>query len=60
VIATYRSGDFSAAADAVKAAQRIAPQSLQTVYGIYDRRIAALIENPPPKPWDGVFMALEK
>jgi adenylate cyclase len=60
MIATYRAGDFPTAADAVEAARKIAPQSLHTVYEVYAKRIAALCENPPPKPWDGVFMALEK
>jgi adenylate cyclase len=60
MIATYRSGDFPAAANAVEAARKIAPPSLSTVYDVYAKRIAALLETPPPEPWDGVFMALEK
>jgi adenylate cyclase len=60
MIATYRSGDFSAAAEATQAARKIAPQSLHAVYDVYAKRIAALRESPPPEPWDGVFMALEK
>ena len=30
------------------------------LYDVYAKRIAALRENPPPEPWDGVFTALEK
>jgi adenylate cyclase len=60
MIATYRSGDFAIAAEATEAARKIAPQSLGAVYDVYAKRIAALRENPPPEPWDGVFMALEK
>jgi adenylate cyclase len=60
MIAVYRSGDFPGAAEAVEVVRKVAPQSLHMVYEVYAKRIAALRENPPPEPWDGVFMALEK
>jgi adenylate cyclase len=60
VIANYRSGAFAEAADAVEKVRTVAPPRLSGLYDVYAKRIAALRENPPPQPWDGVFTVLEK
>jgi adenylate cyclase len=60
MLATYRSGDFARAAEAADNARNAAPESLSYLYGIYQKRIAALRANPPSMPWDGVFTAEEK
>jgi adenylate cyclase len=60
MLATYRSGDFARAAEAADSARNAAPESLSYLYGIYQKRIAALRANPPSMPWDGVFTAEEK
>jgi len=59
MIANYRSGAFAEAAKSAEKARKLAPESLQTLYEVYAKRIAALSENPP-ESWDGVFMAQEK
>jgi len=60
MLATYRSGAFEKAAEAVEKARKVAPERLSGLYDVYAKRIAALRENPPPAPWDGVFTAEEK
>ncbi len=60
MLATYRSGAFAQAAAAAEAARKAAPERLGGLYDVYAKRIAALIENPPSIPWDGVFTAEEK
>jgi adenylate cyclase len=60
MIATYRSGAFAEAAEAVDKVKKLAPETLGALYDIYAKRIATLRENPPPAPWDGVFTVTEK
>jgi adenylate cyclase len=60
MLATYRSGEFAKAAEAADKARKVAPEWLSYFYGVYEKRIAALLESPPPLPWDGVFTAEEK
>ncbi len=60
MIATYRSGAFAEAAEAADKVKKLAPETLGALYDIYAKRIATLRENPPPKPWDGVFTVTEK
>jgi len=59
MLATYRSGSFAEAAEAVEKARALAPDALDYMYGVYGKRIARLREDPPPG-WDGVFTAEEK
>lgn len=61
MLAAYRAGDWSAAhrrLDAVT--EEAACFGLDGVNGLYRRRIAKLLADPPPAGWDGVFVATEK
>lgn len=56
----YRAGSVEAASALLLALQRHAPDALAKLYGLYAARLAALVADPPPPDWDGVFEAREK
>lgn len=63
MIATYRSQDWDGA---LKAAQQVraagVPLSVDLNFfaSLYEERIATFQASPPPKDWDGVFVAISK
>ena len=59
MLAAYRAQDWDQAAARLQAC-RLTGASLQTLYGLYETRIAFYRENPPGPEWDGVFIAESK
>jgi adenylate cyclase len=60
MIAAYRRQRFAEAQEALMEARKAASPPLRAFYAIYEERIAALVESPPPGDWDGVFISAEK
>jgi adenylate cyclase len=60
MIAAYRGQLFAEAQEALMEARKGALPPLRAFYAIYEERIAALVESPPPGDWDGVFISAEK
>ncbi len=60
MIAEYRSARLSEAAESAAKLRASAPSSLAGLYSMYTKRISALVKEPPPAGWDGVFNLLEK
>lgn len=60
MLSAYRLRRFEEAATALGQVRALAPETMQTVYQIYDERIAALMTDPPDENWDGVFEASQK
>jgi adenylate cyclase len=59
-LTSYRAQDFAAAGRYLKLAQQASFSGFETLYGLYENRIAAYEKTPPAKDWDGVFVANEK
>ena len=59
LLAAYRALDFGAADTALAEARRHGP-ALGGLYALYGDRLAALRAEPPPSPWDGVYVARQK
>jgi adenylate cyclase len=60
MIAAYRHQEWAKALDHLASCRAQAPEILQGVYELYERRIEDLRLAPPPADWDGVFAALSK
>ena len=60
MIAAYRNQQWTQAREHLESCRSQAPEILQGVYLLYERRIADLRADPPPADWDGVFAALTK
>ena len=60
MLAAYRARDWDAADAGIAACRAAGVPVLEKLYGIYQSRIAAWRETPPPADWDGVFTATEK
>ena len=61
MLAAYRAQDWDGAEKAIRTARaRSAAFSLSGFLDIYAQRIAVFREAPPPKNWDGVFVATTK
>ncbi len=60
MLAAYRARDWDAADKAIAACRAVEIPTLEKFYGMYQLRIAAWRETPPPADWDGVFTATEK
>ena len=60
MLAAYRTRAWDAADAAIVACRAAGVPALEKIYGIYQSRIAAWRETPPPADWDGVFTATEK
>lgn len=59
LLAAYRRQDWGGARRALAACRPLAP-SLEEFYDVYEQRIAAYEQSPPPADWDGVFTATTK
>jgi adenylate cyclase len=59
LLARYRARDW-AGARAALARCRGRDAQLEGLYRVYDERLAYFAEHPPPRDWDGVFVALTK
>jgi len=60
MIAAYRRQDWTKTLDCIDACRAQAPEILQGVYELYEKRTLDLTAAPPPPDWDGVFTALSK
>ena len=60
MIAAYRNQQWARALEHLDGCRAQAPEVLQGVYQLYERRITDLRAEPPPADWDGVFAALTK
>lgn len=60
MIAYYRSCDWDAAEAARRECLAFGVESLATLYGFYEARIAAFAERAPPSDWDGAEAAMLK
>jgi adenylate cyclase len=60
MIAAYRNQQWAEALEHLASCRAEAPEILQGVYLLYERRVADLRAAPPPVDWDGVFAALSK
>jgi adenylate cyclase len=60
MIAAYRRQDWAHALAHIESCRSQAPEILQGVYELYERRISELRLAPPPPNWDGVYAALIK
>jgi adenylate cyclase len=58
-IAAYRIQDWTTARHAIARARAMEPRLLN-LYDLYEERIMHFAENPPPRDWDGVFVATSK
>ncbi|MCB1486923.1 MAG: adenylate/guanylate cyclase domain-containing protein [Bauldia sp.] len=60
MLAAYRACDWEGAMSAIARCRSAGVATLEKFYALYESRIAAWRENPPPPDWDGAFTALEK
>ena len=61
MLAAYRAAQWDDARSQMSMLASHAGQfGLSQLYAMYDTRIAALIADPPPAGWDGVYEAREK
>jgi adenylate cyclase len=61
MLACYRNRDFSTASHLIGRCRLLGQRfGLDTLYDLYQERIAAFIETPPPAGWRGVFVAVSK
>jgi adenylate cyclase len=60
MIRAYRRRDWTIALSELESCRAQAPEIVQYVYQLYERRIADLQASPPPADWDGVYAALMK
>jgi adenylate cyclase len=60
MIAAYRAGNFTDALASLPLLREIAPEGLQTLYGVYAERLGVLLEQGAPEEWAGVFTARSK
>jgi adenylate cyclase len=59
-LARYRARDWSEASARLEKCRDQGVKSLETLYNLFESRIEAFRENPPPADWDGTFVAEEK
>lgn len=60
LLAKYRSRDWDAADTALAACRSKGIAALETLYGLFESRIAEFRRIPPPADWNGAFVASEK
>jgi adenylate cyclase len=61
MLGAYRGQDWDGAAQHLARCHELgAPFGLETLYRLYDARIAALRLDPPGPDWDGAYVALSK
>ncbi len=60
MLAAYRAQRWPAALEHLGSCRGHATAPLPTVYDLFEKRIQAYVETPPPAPWDGTFAATKK
>src|SRR5579859_4015257 len=61
MLACYRSRDWDGALAAIERGRKSdEAQTLQYLYNLYEERIQAYKENPPPEDWNGAYQLLTK
>jgi adenylate cyclase len=61
MLACYRGRDWEGALAAIERGRRTdEAHSLELLYNLYEARIRAYQDNPPPQDWDGAFALLTK
>lgn len=60
MITAYRAQKFKKAIELCEANNALEEWHLDVFYNLYIERAKDLIKNPPPKEWDGVFVATSK
>jgi adenylate cyclase len=61
MLACYRSRDWDGALDAIERGRKTdLADSLQYLYDMYEERLHAYKEDPPPPDWNGAFQLLKK
>jgi adenylate cyclase len=60
MIESYRGARFEEAQKHLSECRIRSPYNLGVAYDLYEKRIADMLDNPPPADWDGVFTATEK
>lgn len=60
MLTAYRSGDWHSAKQILAECRENAPEQLKYFFALYEERIAAQKDDPPPADWDGVYLALTK
>jgi len=59
-LARYRARDWQGAAAALEKCRSLGAKPLETLYNLFEERLAVFSESPPPADWDGTFVAEEK
>ncbi|MBI2255751.1 MAG: adenylate/guanylate cyclase domain-containing protein [Proteobacteria bacterium] len=60
MLGAYRDQSWSSARASLALAREAAPEALAKFYDMYEARITDYATNPPPKDWDGVYVAMTK
>jgi len=61
MLACYRSRDWEGALAAIERGRKTeGAESLGLLYGLYEERLNAYRENPPPPDWNGAYQLLKK
>ena len=61
MLACYRGRDWEGALAAIERGRHTdEANSLELLYGLYEARIRAYQNNPPPEDWNGAFALLTK
>lgn len=60
MLESYRGQKFKKVLELCKACKPMADGKLTVFYELYEERAQGLMESPPPKDWDGVFVATSK
>jgi adenylate cyclase len=60
LIEAYRGARFEEAQRHLSECRIRSSYNLGVAYDLYEKRIADMVDNPPPADWDGVFTATEK
>ena len=61
MLACYRSRDWEGALDAIERGRRTDEgHALEYLYNLYEERLHAYREDPPPPDWNGAFQLLKK
>ncbi|MGH6741539.1 MAG: CHASE2 domain-containing protein, partial [Bradyrhizobium sp.] len=61
MLACYRSRDWDGALAAIERGRKTdQANSLEYLYNLYEARILAYKENPPPEDWNGAYQLLTK
>lgn len=60
MLTAYRAQEFKKVQELCEACKPLLGGRLSDFYELYSERAAALLDDPPPRDWDGVFVATSK